>query len=219
MAAAQVMSASAAARDSILQAIRHARAGADAVPDAPPAYRTPAALLGGIEQFCAYAGEEAATSEHVGRMEDVPPAVLRYVTGQGLAMRVVVAADLDLDAAVWTAAQPLQITGGPVERDGDTLVTGCYAGVAEAGALIMLSSSGAPNEAKFLAATHIAVVRAVDILPTFEALWTRLRGDFTDRWPRTMNWIVGPSRTADLGVPSKLGAHGPARVHIIIIDA
>jgi L-lactate utilization protein LutC len=34
-----------------------------------------------------------------------------------------------------------------------------------------------------------------------------------------MNWIVGPSRTADLGVPSKLGAHGPGRVHIIIVDA
>jgi L-lactate dehydrogenase complex protein LldG len=219
MAASQVVSPSAASRASILNAIRRARAGADAVPDAPAAYRTPAALLGGIEQFCAYAGEEAATSEHVERMDDVPSAVLRYVTGQDLAMRVVVGADLELDAAAWATAQALQRASGPVERDGDTLVTGCYAGVAEAGALIMLSSSGEPNEAKFLAATHIAVVCAADIVPTFEVLWTRLRGDFTDQWPRTMNWIVGPSRTADLGVPSKLGAHGPGRVHIIIVDA
>ena len=225
------MSRSNNARDAILQTIRRARAGADTVPEAtvvscPPEYPDLAEdPRGGIEQFCAYAADEAATSERVACIADVPSAVLRYVTGLGLAMRVVVGADLKLDAAAWATARPLQITGGPVGRDGDTLVTGCYAGVAEAGALIMLSSSGEPNEAKFLAATHIAVVRVEHIVVTFEALWQRLRSDFpgadagAGAWPRTMNWIVGPSRTADLGVPSKLGAHGPARVHIIIVDA
>ncbi len=31
------------------------------------------------------------------------------------------------------------------------------------------------------------------------------------------DYVVGPSRTADLGVPPILGAHGPGRVHIVIV--
>jgi len=98
-------------------------------------------------------------------------------------------------------------------------VTGCYAGIAEAGALVVLSSGDHPTAANFLAATHIVIISADTVVESFEDLWQRLRADFRGELPRTMNFIVGPSRTADLGVPSKLGAHGPARVHIIVVDS
>ena len=91
-------------------------------------------------------------------------------------------------------------------------------GVAEAGALVIVSSPEHPPEANFLAATHIVIVHANRLVDTFEGLWARLRGDYPEALPRTLNLIVGPSRTADLGVPSRLGAHGPARVHIIVVD-
>ena len=214
------MKGSGDSRGAILTALRQGRAAISAAPDAPAAYRAPATLIGGLDQFRAYAGEEAATSECVDGFADVPAAVARYIAAQKLSKRVFVGAELPLTAADWAVASTLQLDTGAVRRDGDTLVTGCYAGVAEAGALITVSSSGEPNEAKFLASTHIAVLRCQDIVSTFEDLWVRLRGEFAeaDQWPRTMNWIVGPSRTADLGVPSKLGAHGPARVHIIVVD-
>jgi L-lactate dehydrogenase complex protein LldG len=80
-----------------------------------------------------------------------------------------------------------------------------------------LSSSDHPSEFNFLAATHIVIVQAAMVLGSFEELWSRLRTDYPENWPRMMNFIVGPSRTADLGVPSRLGAHGPSRVHIIVI--
>jgi L-lactate dehydrogenase complex protein LldG len=118
----------------------------------------------------------------------------------------------------WAQVPEIECDSGPLADDGDTVVTGCYGGVAEAGALVMLSSPDHPPEVNFLAATHIVIVDANRLVDTFEALWVRLRADYPGEMPRVINFIVGPSRTADLGVPSKLGAHGPARVHIIVVD-
>jgi L-lactate dehydrogenase complex protein LldG len=36
--------------------------------------------------------------------------------------------------------------------------------------------------------------------------------------PRNVNWITGPSRTADIEQTLLLGAHGPQRLHIVIVD-
>jgi L-lactate dehydrogenase complex protein LldG len=168
-----------------------------------------------VEQFMALAREEAATAERVAGMTDVPRAVAGYLRERDLPCRCKIfgrAGDID-----WASAPELETATAPLERDGDVAVTGCYAGVAEAGALVVLSAPDHPTEANVLAETHIVVMDYSSVVETFESLWSRLAADFPDSLPRTMSFIVGPSRTADLGVPSRLGAHGPARVHIIIV--
>ena len=35
--------------------------------------------------------------------------------------------------------------------------------------------------------------------------------------PRTLNFITGPSRSADIEQTLLLGAHGPRRLHILIV--
>ncbi|PCI06566.1 MAG: hypothetical protein COB73_09940 [Flavobacteriaceae bacterium] len=44
-----------------------------------------------------------------------------------------------------------------------------------------------------------------------------LLGD-DDQLPRTVNWITGPSRTADIEQTMLLGAHGPRKFVILLID-
>jgi len=35
--------------------------------------------------------------------------------------------------------------------------------------------------------------------------------------PRTVNFITGPSRTGDIEQRIQLGAHGPRRLHIVLV--
>lgn len=172
-----------------------------------------------VERFASLAREEAATTERVPDAGAVPAAVFRYLHSQQLGLRLITTGNARSSAIDWTSVAELDCVAEPVGTDGDTVVTGCYAGVAEAGAVVTLSSSDHPSEFNFLAATHIVIVQASAVLASFEELWSRLRADYPESWPRMMNFIVGPSRTADLGVPSRLGAHGPARVHIVIVGS
>jgi len=171
-----------------------------------------------VDQFVALAEAEAATTARVTEAREVPAAVSKYLRAQGLSGRLILSRGATELEADWYSAPGLDCGDGPLAPDGDTVVTGCYAAIAEAGALVMLSSAAHPAELNFLSATHIVVVPVTAIVDSFETFWSRLRGDFpTEGLPRMLNFIVGPSRTADLGVPSKLGAHGPARVHIILV--
>lgn len=216
------MSQAVSARDKILSAIRGARpilkSGSSGTPrpelQLTPPPDDPEVL---VERFMSLAREEAATTERVPQAADVPAAVLRYLRSEQLAPRLITTGNARSSVIDWTSAAGLDCVAEPVGTDGDTVVTGCYAGVAEAGAVVTLSSIDHPSEFNFLAATHIVIVQASVVLASFEELWSRLRMDYPDSWPRMMNFIVGPSRTADLGVPSRLGAHSPARVHIIVV--
>jgi L-lactate dehydrogenase complex protein LldG len=58
------------------------------------------------------------------------------------------------------------------------------------------------------------------IVPGLADLWASLRAGAGDGFmPREFCLVAGPSRTADLGVPAKLGAHGPSRVHLMLVAA
>jgi L-lactate dehydrogenase complex protein LldG len=59
-------------------------------------------------------------------------------------------------------------------------------------------------------------VRGDQVVAAYEDGWERLRAG--DGMPRTINFITGPSRTGDIEQRIELGAHGPRRLHIILVD-
>src|SRR5260370_1008553 len=62
------------------------------------------------------------------------------------------------------------------------------------------------------------LVGADDIAGDYEALWRKLRERFgAGAMPRTVNWITGPSRSADIEQTLILGAHGPQRLHVMVV--
>ena len=65
--------------------------------------------------------------------------------------------------------------------------------------------------------THIAIVRASRILPCMEDAWNLARQEL-GALPRAVNFISGPSRTGDIEQTIVLGAHGPYRVHLVIVE-
>jgi len=94
-----------------------------------------------------------------------------------------------------------------------------YAGVAETGTLVMASGPASPTTLNFLPDVHMVVIREEDIAANYEEVWARFRCEADPALPRTVNWITGPSRTADIEQTLLLGAHGPRKLIILLIDA
>ncbi len=144
---------------------------------------------------------------------EVPVAVARYLRGLGLAPALVCWPEF--------AALDWQGQGVGVESRaacGDDLVgiTGAFCAIAETGTLMMCSGPDTPPSTSLLPETHIAVLRRDRIVAGMEDAWTLLRQD-RDELPRAVNFISGPSRTADIEQTVTLGAHGPYRVHILLL--
>ncbi len=63
------------------------------------------------------------------------------------------------------------------------------------------------------------VVRRDQVVATYEDGWDRLRAAAkAEALPRAVNFITGPSRTADIEQHIELGAHGPRRLHIVLVE-
>lgn len=81
---------------------------------------------------------------------------------------------------------------------------------------MLLSGTRTPATVSLLPETHVAVVERTCMVATMEDAWDRLRS-VHGTLPRAVNFISGPSRTADIEQTVTLGAHGPYRVLIVIV--
>jgi len=81
---------------------------------------------------------------------------------------------------------------------------------------MMVTGPDTPATLSLLPETHVAVVRKPRIVPGMEEAWRLLREELRVP-PRAVTFISGPSRTADIEQTVTLGAHGPYRVHIVIV--
>lgn len=156
----------------------------------------------------------SSTVDEVARMEDVPAAAARYLAGQGLVSRGVVWPAL---ATLDWAAAGLALEPRAAREDDLVGVTGCFCAVAETGSLMVCSGPDTPAATSLLPETHIAVVPASRIVAGMEEAWALARQEL-GALPRAVNFISGPSRTGDIEMTIVLGAHGPYRVHLILVD-
>ena len=172
---------------------------------------TPQALL---ERFRVKSEVQSSTVDIVATDADVPAAIARYLTDMKLPKTAVVQPAL---AALDWAGGGLSVEARGA-RDADLVgITGCFCAVAETGTLMMCSSPDTPAAVSLLPETHIAIVRAARILPYMEDAWNLLRAEL-GTLPRAVNFISGPSRTGDIEQTIVLGAHGPYRVHLVIVE-
>jgi L-lactate dehydrogenase complex protein LldG len=188
-----------------------------------PARATSLDHQGQVALFTAMAEAVHATVVRVADPAQVPDAVAEYLARHNLPSRMVMTPDPALDEVPWQDRPLLDIRRGLAEDSDAVGVTGCFAAIAETGTLMLTSGEHAPTRNNFLPDTHIVVVKGGQVLPSYEEGWTRLRaaaGRPDGGWamPRTVNFVTGPSRTGDIEQRLVLGAHGPRRLHIVLID-
>lgn len=169
--------------------------------------------------FVAMAEEVQATVTRVNTPAAVPEAVARYLASENLPAELVMAPDPRLEEIPWTTWPLLQIRRGRAQAEDRVSITPCHAAIAETGTLMLISGAQTPTTLNFLPETHIVVVRRDQVVATYEGGWDRLRTvSKTEVLPRAVNFITGPSRTADIEQHIELGAHGPRRLHIVLLE-
>lgn len=222
------------ARDAILAAVREATGGG-AAPGRPAVERafrerlasptanlipergrgTPAELAA---RFVAEAEAAAATVARISGIGQVPAAVADYLAVHGLPPRVRAAPALETVA--WPERLGVAVDSGPA--DGATAVglSRAVAGIAETGTLVLPSGPATPTTLNYLPDVHVVVLEAARIVGAYEDAWAMLRREAAgaDFMPRAVNWISGPSRSADIELVLLLGVHGPRRLHILLVD-
>lgn len=166
-----------------------------------------------VARFLERAQAMACTVSRVDRFEQAPAAVAEYLAGAGLPARAVVWPDV----AAWDWSS----TGIVVEARrarGDDLVgiTGAFCAIAETGTLVLLSGPGSPGSVSLVPENHVAVVAAERIVASLEDALALIRSE-RGGVPRALNLVSGPSRTADIEQTVTMGAHGPYRVHVIVV--
>lgn len=157
---------------------------------------------------------QSSTLDDVASWADVPAAIARYLNSL----------DLPLRAVIWPSLAALDWQTAGIEAaargalDADLIgITGCFCAVAETGTLMLCSAPEHPATVSLLPETHIAIVPASRIVAGMEEAWSLARNEL-GTLPRAVNFISGPSRTGDIEQTIVLGAHGPYRVHQVIVE-
>lgn len=213
-----------AARSAIFKRIRKAQnrsaqptpAERDAVRDylvRHPAGPRPAPGGDLITRFIHQVERVSGTIDQVGAMQEVAAASSAYLDTHSVARKAV--AWPTLAGLDWQGAG-LEVDFRPPVNEDLVGITGCFCAVAETGSLLLLSGADTFPSAALLPETLIAVVPKSRIVGCMEDAFALVRAE-RGELPRAANFISGPSRTADIEQTIVLGAHGPYRMHLIIV--
>jgi len=171
-----------------------------------------------VKLFQKMVEEAHGTTVALASPAEVPAAVTAYLRSKNLPMSVRRGSDPRLTAIPWQNERALEVLSG--RSDGSDLVSVSYAfgAVAETGTLVLVSGPDNPTTLNFLPDHHLVVVAAKDVAGDYETVWDAIRARFgAGKLPRMVNWITGPSRSADIEQTQLLGAHGPRSLHVLIV--
>lgn len=165
--------------------------------------------------FVSMAEGVSTTVERLADPGAILPAVLGQLPKAGISRGLAVAPHPLLKSLNWKNYDGLAARFGNAQGSDQVALTVATAGVAETGTLVFVSGPECPSDHCFLPEIQIAVLRQADLVGSYEEIWRRLRDGAAT--PATINFVTGPSRTGDIEQTIQLGAHGPRRLHILLL--
>ena len=174
-----------------------------------------------VDLFVANVEKEFGTVARVPDADAVPAAIADYLAAQNLPSDFAMAPHPDLQALPWDTRPLLQRREGRAQASDLVCVQQGYAAVAETGTLMLPAAPERPTTINLLGDTAIVVLRASRVVGAYEEAWDLLRaerGGDGGFMPRNVMLVTGPSRSADIESTLELGAHGPRRLHVVLVD-
>ena len=156
----------------------------------------------------------AATVACVDSLDAVAAEIERYLGQFDLPPKFVASGEAVLQAIEWPP--DFECTQRVPTGSDQIGVTSALCAIAETGTLMLVSGKERPTSLNFLPDYHIVVLNRDRIVARMEDAWDGLRQQFAGM-PRTVNFISGPSKTADVEQTVEFGAHGPRCLHVILV--
>ncbi|MFC7051899.1 lactate utilization protein C [Hansschlegelia quercus] len=183
-----------------------------------PARATTLSPRARIKLFIEMAEASAATVSVVRDPAEAPTAIADFLRAHNLAPLLRRGPDPRLDALPFERTA-IEVSVGRTYGDDPAGLSAAFGAVAETGTAVLVSGADNPTTLNFLPDNHIVLVDAATISATYEDIWDSIRASYgAGIMPRTVNWITGPSRSADIEQILLMGAHGPRRLHIVLVD-
>lgn len=176
-----------------------------------------------ITLFVKNVEKEFGTVERLPDHSAVPAAIADYLAAQNMPSRLVMAPHPELEGIDWSS-RPLLEREARRAQEGDMVsLQHAWAAVAETGTLVFPSDPTRPTTLNLLPETEIVLLCTSRIVGAYEEAFDLLRTERQDAltggfMPRNLMLVTGPSRSADIEQTLELGAHGPRRLHILLIE-
>lgn len=178
-----------------------------------------------IARFSERAGTLGVRVHRMSDVDGVAGLVAELAGGGGVAVAPTLAAAQDTLVARLRARQlalvEVNVADPAATFDRVTVgVSEALLGLAETGSLVITDQL--PDRlVRMLSPKHVVVLRAAWIVPGLDEAGAFLRESLTgaEGTPaRYVSFITGPSRTADIEMSLTVGAHGPAELHIAMLE-
>jgi L-lactate dehydrogenase complex protein LldG len=151
----------------------------------------------------------------INRPEELTATLAEMISGNGWKNIVCNEKPLQdlLDAANFTCKY-----GDVLSESTEAAITGCEYLVADLGSVIVSSAQSGSRKIFVYPPVHIVVAFSSQLVETLEEGYEKTISKYGDNLPSMISIITGPSRTADIEKTLVLGAHGPKKLHIFILD-
>jgi len=102
-------------------------------------------------------------------------------------------------------------------------ITGCLALVAQTGSVLVTPDSAGGRALSVIPPHHIVLATKAQLIGDLPEAWAMMQAKYGaqngDRLPSFASLITGPSRTGDIERILILGAHGPKKLTVVLLEA
>ncbi len=180
-----------------------------------PVPTPPAAEM--CEAFLANVLKNQGSVDCVANRTEAVAAIGHYIYSHFRSHRLVAGNDPRLAAMPWRDAGVLP-RFGRLEVGEPVALSFAQLGVVETGAVLTWTGKSNPAANNLLPEHHMVLVDTADLVPDMEHAWGRIKQELESNGrPRGINFIAGPSSTADIEGQLVYGAHGPRKWHVILM--
>lgn len=202
-----------------LRAVREAN-GAAALRERAQLGRAPAAGLPADDMATAFLCNvlrNGGTIDFARDRSGAVKALAAYLYDHFRTQRLVAGNDPRLAALPWRDAGLLPRFGA-AESGEPSALSYAQLGIAETGSIVTFTGKSNPAANNLLPEHHLVLVNVEDVVVDMEAAWIHINAQLGEGpRPRGINFIAGPSSTADIGGQLVSGAHGPRHWHVILV--